>query len=246
VVEEVEDLPGIQADRLLMLLKQQQQKVAKKPRSLSSKDPHGEITAVDLEAEAAKKRDQELEKMQEWVAYRGEEAIATGHLFTIGPQISLLQKTPIHQPGSYKIKVALSQEREPVWNPRHEVFCGARWSMPNRPTDVKFFGYVVGLSDFQGIYRVQSASSEGAVGEPQCLTGSGKRVEFDLQLDVEMERINQTVGCKVAVILNNVTFTEDQFSVHKSVLAGTGMRLQVIGTGISRGSEVEASIQWAT
>jgi len=219
----------------------------KKPRNnLEGKDLEGfkaEIQQAEAEAqkaaaEAAAAAAQE-EKETQFVQYDQATRVNSGFSFNLREQQLIIQRMPFRKAGTYRMRTTLTQNKSPLWITQHEVFVGVTYGQ-NR-----YFGYICGLSAYSGIFSVQTfASVSPGPNAPVHLTGSGNKMEFDIELDIEMQRINKIVCCKLSIILNNTTLTEDPFQVtYQTLKNGDGLRYQVVGAGLSDG-EVDVSLAW--
>lgn len=80
------------------------------------------------------------------------------------------------------------------------------------------------------------------------MTGSGNRFEFDLALEVQLQRVNLVVVCKLQVIFANETLTEETFQISYETLTGDqkpGLRYQVVPTGLGN-DEVDVQVSWVS
>merc|ERR1711972_150235 len=109
----------------------------------------------------------------------------------------------------------------------------------------KYFGYLCSATSFSGIFSVRAlASAAPAPNAPAHITGSGNKVEFDLALEIQVQRANLVVVCKLSVIFANMTVTEEHFQISYETLAfGPGLRFQVVATGLGD-EEVDAQLAW--
>ncbi len=84
--------------------------------------------------------------------------------------------------------------------------------------------------------------------EPQApvyVTGGGRRLEIDLQLDVHMQKVNRVVGCALSVILNSNVMSHYPFELRTDTLInGCGLRYQVVCLGLEPGEELGVVISW--
>lgn len=220
---------------------------SKKPRNnLEGKDLEGfkaELQQAEAEAqkaasEAAAAAAQE-EKETQFVQYDQGTRVNSGFSFNLRQQQLVIQRMPFRKAGTYRMRTTLTQNRSPLWITQHEVFVGVTYGQ-NR-----YFGYICGLSAYSGIFSVQTfASVSPGPNAPVHLTGSGNKMEFDIELDIEMQRINKIVCCKLSIILNNTTLTEDPFQVtYQTLKHGDGLRYQVVGAGLGEG-EVDVQLAW--
>uniref|UniRef100_A0A6U6K3U5 Uncharacterized protein n=1 Tax=Zooxanthella nutricula TaxID=1333877 RepID=A0A6U6K3U5_9DINO len=170
---------------------------------------------------------------------KGSQAVASGCSFSVGAQQRLVQADPIRYSGIQRMRVVLSNPKVHLWNPEHEVFVGMSYG------EGKYFGYLCSATAFSGIFSVRAlASAAPAPNAPQHLTGSGNKVEFDLGLEVQVQRANMVVVCKLSVIFANLTVTEEAFQISYETLAfGPGLRFQVVATGLGD-DEVDVQLAW--
>jgi len=174
-----------------------------------------------------------------FIHYKGSSAVASGCSFSLGSQQRLLQAEPIRVSGLQRMRLVLSNPRVPLWDPEHEVFVGLSYG------EGRYFGYLCSCTAFSGIFSVRAlASAAPAPNAPAHLTGSGNKVEFDLALEVQVQRANMVVVCKLSVIFANLTVTEEHFQITYETLAyGPGLRFQVVTTGLGD-EEVDVQLAW--
>lgn len=174
-----------------------------------------------------------------FVQYEGTNAIKQGCSFTLAAQQRLLQGDVMRHAGISRLRVGLYSPGGPNWNPDHEVFVGLSYG------EGKYFGYLCSVTGFDGIFSVRaltSASPEPS--SPVHITGSGNKVEFDLSLEVQLQRVNMVVTCKLGVIFNGTTTTEELFQVSYATLTtGPGLRYQVVATGLEK-KVIEVQLAW--
>lgn len=152
-----------------------------------------------------------------------------------------MQMDAIRTSGIQRYRMVLSNPRKHLWDPEHEVFTGVSYG------EGKYFGYLMSASAFSGIFAARAlASAAPAPNAPVHLTGSGNKVEFDLALEVQIQRANLVVTCKLSVIFANVTLTEELFQVsYETLVNGPGLRFQVVATGL--GNEVvDVQLAWVS
>lgn len=173
--------------------------------------------------------------------YKGSVAVASGCSFSIGAQQRLLQSDPIRWAGLQRMRVVLSNPRSHLWNPDHEVFVGLSYG------EGKYFGYLCSATTFSGIFSVRAlASAAPAPNCPAHLTGSGHKVEFDLMLEVQIQRANLVVLCKLSVVWSNIMVTEECFQVsYETLQHGAGLRFQVVATGLDD-DEIDVQLAWVS
>jgi len=174
-----------------------------------------------------------------FVHYKGTTPVASGTSFSLGAQQRLVQADPIRYAGLQRMRVLLSNPRTLLWNPEHEVFVGLSYG------EGKYFGYLCSATAFSGIFSVRAlASAAPAPNAPAHLTGSGNKVEFDLALEVQVQRANMVVVCKLSVIFANLTVTEEEFQISYETLDfGPGLSFQVVATGLMD-DEVDVQLAW--
>merc|ERR1719199_938963 len=116
-----------------------------------------------------------------FVHYRGMAPVSRGFSFSLGSQQRLVQTQAIRTPGIQRLRVVLSNPRLVLWDPEHEVFVGISYG------DGRYFGYLCSATAFSGIFSVRAlASAAPAPNAPVHLTGSGNKVEFDVEVDVQL------------------------------------------------------------
>mmetsp|Transcript_11556 Transcript_11556/g.24317 ORF Transcript_11556/g.24317 Transcript_11556/m.24317 type:complete len:603 (-) Transcript_11556:70-1878(-) len=174
-----------------------------------------------------------------FVHYKGSVAVAQGCAFSIGSQQRLVQVDNITTSGIQRLRVVLSNPRRTLWDPEHEVFLGLSYG------EGKYFGFLCSATAFSGIFSAKAlASAAPAPNQPVHLTGSGNKVEFDLALEVQLQRANRVVACKLGVIFANTTLTEELFQIsYDTLVNGPGLRFQVVGTGMGD-EEVDVHLAW--
>lgn len=171
--------------------------------------------------------------------YSGARVIDKGSSFLLGSQQRLLQADTFRDPGIYRLRVALSEPKNLLWNPDHEVFVGVSYG------EGRYFGFLCSASAFSGIFCVRAlASAAPAPSAPVHLTGSGNKVEFDLSLEVQMQRVDLVVTCKLGVVFRNETITQEIFQIsYETLVNGAGLRFQVVGTGLQN-EKVLTNLAW--
>eukprot|EP00448_Togula_jolla_P006477 CAMPEP_0170598818 /NCGR_PEP_ID=MMETSP0224-20130122/16454_1 /TAXON_ID=285029 /ORGANISM="Togula jolla, Strain CCCM 725" /LENGTH=597 /DNA_ID=CAMNT_0010923403 /DNA_START=24 /DNA_END=1817 /DNA_ORIENTATION=- len=176
-----------------------------------------------------------------FVHYKGASAAGTGSSFSIGAQQRLVQADVIRKSGLSRLRLVLSNPRRLLWHIEHEVFVGLSFG------DNKYFGFLCSATSFSGIFSVRALSSAAPEPGPKVhLTGSGNKVEFDLVLEVQLQRVNKVVVCKLSVILDNVLKTDELFQIANETLTrGSGLRFQVVGTGLGD-DEVDVQLSWVS
>lgn len=204
---------------------------------LKGRPPRRNVRNFDLlEVEQEQGKDNDVT----FVHYKGASAVASGCSFSVGSQQRLVQAEPIRVSGIQRMRVVLSNPRVVLWNPEHEVFVGLSYG------EGRYFGYLCSCTAFSGIFSVRAlASAAPAPNAPAHLTGSGNKVEFDLALEVQVQRANMVVVCKLSVIFANLTVTEEHFQISHETLAlpGPGLRFQVVATGLGD-EEVDVQLAW--
>jgi hypothetical protein len=207
--------------------------------------------------EAAKAKLKE-EMEQKFIMFHGSKEVASGFSFDLKSGHRIIQATPQRDAGTYRLRVTLMDPSDPhsmLWNPNHEVFVGVSYG------NQALFGYMCGISAFQGVFALRTFSlstskntRQGdddveieARNKPVHLTGSGNKVEFDISLEAEMQRINTIVCCKLCIIMNNVSITEDPFQIsHETLKKGHGLRFNVLAAGENGIGEdgIEVQLAW--
>merc|ERR1711964_104316 len=110
-----------------------------------------------------------------------------------------------------------------------------------------YYGFVVKLSDFEGIYSFQPWGAAAPLPlKPKHVSGCGNKVEFDLLLGVEMVQYNKVVPCTLSVLHNSNTVTTAPFEVNVETLEddGEGLRFQVVSAGLGELDEIEVMFAW--
>lgn len=219
-----------------------------------AEEDRAEDERARIEAAEAKKKE---EMEQKFIAYHGKHQVAEGFSFNLKSGQRIIQATPQRDAGTYRLRVTLTDPSDPksmLWNPNHEVFIGVSYGTQ------ALFGYICGISAFQGVFALRTFSlstsknkREGdenieieAKNTPVHLTGSGNKVEFDVSLEAEMQRINRIVCCKLCVILNNLSITEDPFQIsHDTLKTGYGLRFNILAgeNGVSE-EGIDVQLAW--
>lgn len=222
----IPDLPELSG--LKSILSGQQNKGRKPRRNLRASDP-------DEDGDATQEGGEETT----FVHYQGVNPVASGCSFTVGAQQRLVQAEPIRSAGLSRIRVVLSNPRKTLWDPEHEVFVGMSYG------EGRYFGYLCSATAFSGIFSARAlASAAPAPSAPVHLTGSGNKVEFDMGLEVQLQRANLVVVCKLSVIFANETVTVEEFQIsYETLTAGPGLRFQAVATGLAD-EEVDIQLAW--
>jgi len=178
------------------------------------------------EKEDAKGRPDEAEAT--FIHYRGSTVVGRGNTFALGSAQRLVQADPIKAAGTQRLRMVLSNPRRHLWDPEHEVFVGCSYG------EGRYFGFLCSATAFSGIFSVRAlASAAPAPNAPIHLTGSGNKVEFDLSLEVQLQRVNLVVVCKLGVVFANQTLTEEYFQIaYDTLVHGAGLSYQVVATGL--------------
>mmetsp|Transcript_61186 Transcript_61186/g.117992 ORF Transcript_61186/g.117992 Transcript_61186/m.117992 type:complete len:586 (+) Transcript_61186:123-1880(+) len=172
---------------------------------------------------------------------RGGALLSCGSVFSLGSHERLLQSDTFREVGIQRLRVSLSVPRRAAWNRDHEVFVGCSYG------EGKYFGFLCSATDFAGIYSVRAlASAAPEPGAPAHITGSATKFEFDLALEVQLQRANLIVMCKLSVIFQDKTVTEEWFQIaYDTLTTGAGLRFQVVATGLE--SEcVDVVLSWVS
>lgn len=174
-----------------------------------------------------------------FVQYHGNAAVKQGCSFSLGSAQRLLQGDVMRHAGITRLRVGLYSPGRHNWDPQHEVFVGLSYG------ESKYFGYLCSATAFHGIFSIRAlASAAPEPSAPVHITGSGNKVEFDLSLEIQLHRINLVVTCKLGVIFNGTTATEELFQVsYDTLVHGPGLRYQVVATGLEK-DEVEVQLAW--
>ena len=80
-------------------------------------------------------------------------------------------------------------------------------------------------------------------------------MEFDVDLTVEMSRVNNVVGCKMGILANNTSVTVDDFQVTSHCLKGggpgsssrdegPGLRFQIVPVGLQLDESIDVRLSW--
>lgn len=226
----VMDMPELAPLTKLLFGRKSQQK--KPRRNLSGQL----LQASELEeAEILAQRAKEAETT--FVHYKGDVAIGQGTSFNLGSRQRLVQADPIRSSGIVRLRVVLSNPRRPLWDPEHQVFVGLSYG------EGKYFGYLCSATAFSGIFSARAlASAAPAPNAPVHITGSGNKVEFDIALEVQLQRVNLVVTCKLSIIFANETVTEELFQIANDTLKhGAGLRYQVVATNL-KDEQVDVSL----
>jgi len=176
-----------------------------------------------------------------FVHYRGGAAVAQGTAFSLGAQQRLVQAQAIKDAGIQHMRVALSNPKRVLWDPEHEVFVGLSYG------EGRYFGFLCSATAFSGIFSVRAlASAAPAPNAPVHFTGSGNKVEFDLMLEVQLQRVNLVVVCKLQVLIANEVLTEELFQIaYETLTSGPGLRFQLVGTGLGS-DEIDVQLAWVS
>eukprot|EP00927_Polykrikos_kofoidii_P043728 TRINITY_DN37809_c0_g1_i1.p1 TRINITY_DN37809_c0_g1~~TRINITY_DN37809_c0_g1_i1.p1 ORF type:complete len:612 (-),score=100.34 TRINITY_DN37809_c0_g1_i1:154-1923(-) len=193
--------------------------------------------AQQEEAQGAAEDREKSEGEVSFVHYKGNVMIAKGCSFSIGSGQRLVQSEPIRTSGIQRVRVVLSNPKRVLWDPDHQVFVGISYGKG------RYFGYLCSATAFSGIFSVRAlASAAPEPNAPVHLTGSGNKVAFDIALEVQLQRVNLVVTCKLSIIFANETVTEELFQISsETLLDGTGLRYQCVATNL-RDEEVHVSI----
>eukprot|EP00397_Hematodinium_sp_SG-2012_P033090 GEMP01035305.1.p1 GENE.GEMP01035305.1~~GEMP01035305.1.p1 ORF type:complete len:452 (+),score=68.99 GEMP01035305.1:338-1693(+) len=164
-----------------------------------------------------------------------------GFSFTLKDQQTILQNVAVRASGTYRVRLAFTQSEQSMWDPSHELFTGIVFGA-NR-----YQGYICGQSAYDCIFRVQSFTSAAPKpGHPMHLTGSAAKMEFDLELAVNMQRVNRIINCSLSVVSNNTTVCTTEFQLqNETLINGTGLRFQVIGK-IPPPGIIDVSLAWVS
>jgi len=219
----------------------------KKPRrNLSGEAAQAALKELQEEKEHEEGSEQEgVSHLEEgaFIHYRGPWEVARGFSFTLSSNQRLVQAEPIRHAGIQRLRVVLSNPKDDLWDPNHEVFVGISYGKR------RCFGYLCSATAFSGIFSVR-ALALGTVPEPSAavhLTGSGSKVEFDCAIEVQLTRVNHVVTCKLSIIARNETLTEEHFQVSNQTLKHEdGLRYQVAASGLRGMEVVDVHLGWAS
>mmetsp|Transcript_13617 Transcript_13617/g.33498 ORF Transcript_13617/g.33498 Transcript_13617/m.33498 type:complete len:329 (-) Transcript_13617:566-1552(-) len=194
---------------------------------------------------AKKKQEDDDEDLDQFLQVRKEDdqqswVIKKALAFSLKPFDSLLQKRTIRQPGNYRIRLAFSQKLLALWDRSHEVYVGILYGTG------KFFGYLVGASPFLGVFEVRNVS--GVCQRPEqsmFLTGSGNKVELDLDVTIGMPLVNSlhTVACQICA--NNSVIACDNVQWTAETMRN-GVRLQIVPINLQVGDEIDCRMTWVS
>lgn len=212
----------------------------KKPRENLTQKETSEILK-EFEAQKKEQMEQKKKELGEALFFQYEDGVKIhkGFWFPLQQKQTIVQNVPIRLPGIYRIRIGLSQTRDAVWDPSHELFCGVIFG------NNRYFGYVCMQSPYTGVFRLQSFSSSAPkAGSIVNLTGSGTKVEFDLELGVSMQRVDKVVTCTLSIESDNTTLIACPFQVHRrTLLQRSGLRFQILGS-IPPPGIVDVSLAW--
>mmetsp|Transcript_9869 Transcript_9869/g.24393 ORF Transcript_9869/g.24393 Transcript_9869/m.24393 type:complete len:647 (+) Transcript_9869:534-2474(+) len=189
-----------------------------------------EVEDEDLDAFMLVKKDADTGKF-----FGGQRGLG----FTVVAGETMTQLCPIRDAGQYRIRVAMSQKLAQLWIPNHSCFVGVVYN------EHCFCGYQVQASDFLGIYELRCMTSVSAKPEkPVFLTGSGTKVDFDLDLTVDMKLVNGVIGCRFSIIANSITLTMDEIQVSNKCMQDGGLRFQIVPMGLDHKEQMDIRITW--
>jgi len=228
----IADMPELLPLRRIMDPKKRNKKKPRKNLKGHGAD-HNAGEDADEKTEAQQKEEAEMSFMH----YKGNNRIGKGSSFTLGANQRLVQADPIRHSGIQRMRVVLSNPRKLLWDPQHEVFVGLSYGKG------RWFGYLCSATAFSGIFAVRAYASAAPVpNAPVHLTGSGNKVEFDIALEVQLQRVNLVVTCKLSIIFANETVTEELFQIASETLRdGPGLRYQVVAANL-KDEEVDVSL----
>lgn len=191
----------------------------------------------ELQADASEdQKDPDAENV--FLQYADDKLLSKGYSFSLRSQQRIIQADAIHKAGERRLQVLLSSPK-PLWDPEHEVFVGLSYGQG------RYFGYLCSSTAFSGIFSVKAfASAAPKPNQPVHLTGSGSKMEFDLALEVQYQRVNLSVTCKLSVIFGLKILTQEYFQLSaKTLRDGPGLRFQVVATGLGEES-VDVQLGW--
>ena len=106
-------------------------------------------------------------------------------------------------------------------------------------------GYLVGASSFLGIYKLNFVTSAMEQAERSIfMTGSGTRLEFDLNVSLAPERMNGVVDGMVGIYVNNTCIGEESFQLSGDTLRNHGCRLMIMPMGLQAHEEIDVKLTW--
>eukprot|EP00933_Yihiella_yeosuensis_P035899 TRINITY_DN29553_c1_g1_i1.p1 TRINITY_DN29553_c1_g1~~TRINITY_DN29553_c1_g1_i1.p1 ORF type:complete len:633 (+),score=94.47 TRINITY_DN29553_c1_g1_i1:66-1901(+) len=233
----VQEVPGLEGLKDIVNARQ------KKPPRCNLRGADLEQAHRNLAMEAASKEsgkgDDEYDAA--FLHYERGEIIAQGSSFSLGAGQRLLQADTLRHSGISRLRVALSEPKNLLWNPDHEVFIGTSYG------EGKYFGYLCSATAFSGIFCVRAlASAAPSPSAPVHVTGSGNKVEFDLALEIQLHRVDLAVTCKLSVVFKNEAVTQESFQISYDTLTnGPGLRYQVVATGLSK-EQILVNTAWVS
>jgi len=214
----------------------------REPRDNLSQEQMSNLLREMAEQEQ-QQREEEMKKKKEqkeavFIQFDDGHVVSRGFNFQVQEKQTIVQNVAIRASGLYRVRLAFSQSVSDMWNPDHEMFVGIIFGN-------KYFGYIVRQSPYTGVFRLQNFSSYAPKpGQAVNLTGSGTKVEFDLELGVSMQRVNKIVTCTLSAESNNTTLVSCPFQIHRHTLMhGTGLRYQILGS-IPQPGLVDVSVAW--
>ena len=72
-------------------------------------------------------------------------------------------------------------------------------------------------------------------------------MEFDVDLTVEMSRVNNVVACSMGILANNTCITSDSFQVTQHCLkepSEPGLRFQIVPVGLQLDESIDVRLSW--
>jgi len=231
------DMPGLQGLEAVVSGVSNKGKKPRTGRKILSEVEQARLTLMT--GDTGNKGAESVDMESVFLQYQGSRVVAKGSSFQLGANQKLLQGDCIRDAGIKRLRVAMSEPNNGLWNPEHEVFIGATYG------EGRYFGYICSATAFSGIFAVRAlASAAPAPAAPVHLTGAGNKVEFDLALEVQLSRVDLISTCKLSIIFNNETITEEKFQIsHATLTDGHGLRFQVVGTGLGK-DKVLVNLAW--
>lgn len=215
----------------------------------------------------------ELGKEQEAFPVAPPNVVNRGLTFNLRYCDSIMQLHKISKPGKYKLRISLTQPKGHCWNPGHQLFVGisygTNWDLghslrernlcgphgsyyqkyqKNVNRRSTFFGYLCKQSDFLGIFSLSAlAGPSFKVDEPIHLTGSAGKMQFDLDLDVSMTKVNQIVTNVMQVTSETMDINRAhtfECSLRTLIHPEEGLRFVLVPLGLAVPDEIEVALNW--
>ena len=207
--------------------------------------PQQDEAAMDkLIADSFDQNSGDDEERDMFAMMRDNQLLRKAMTFTLEASDTLLQIEKMSKAGVYRMRTSLTQKLELLWKETHDVFIGVIYGQ-NR-----FFGYMCSVSPFLGIFELKNVSSVAPRAERSVyLTGSGNKMEFDIELEIMMGRVNNVVGAKMAIVANNTAITRDEFQIKSTTLKAPdapGLRFQIVPIGLQLDEQIDVRLSWVS